>query len=87
MTDESRLKTVKTLGGMLGGAVEAVALQPLDTVKTRLQLSTSKVQAGTITRQIFQQEGFLAFYKGLTPFVTHLVGKYALRFYTNETYR
>lgn len=30
--------TVKAVAGSLGGIVEAVALQPVDVVKTRLQL-------------------------------------------------
>ena len=30
--------TVKAVAGSLGGIVEALALQPVDTVKTRLQL-------------------------------------------------
>ena len=80
-------KTLKTLGGMAGGAVEACALQPLDTVKTRLQLHSGNVGAIQLGKSIVQQEGALALYKGLTPFVTHLVTKYALRFYTNEFYR
>lgn len=81
-------KTLKTLGGMAGGAVEACVLQPLDTVKTRLQLAPGK-SSGAIQmgKQILQQEGGLALYKGLSPFVTHLVTKYALRFYTFEFYR
>lgn len=88
MTDtSSRLKHVKTVGGMLGGAVEALALQPLDTIKTRLQLSSGNAHAFAVGRQTFQQEGFLALYKGLTPFCMNLVSKYALRFYAVETYR
>lgn len=80
-------KTLKTLGGMAGGAVEACALQPLDTVKTRLQLYPGSIGAIQLGRNIVQDEGARALYKGLTPFVTHLVTKYALRFYTNEFYR
>lgn len=87
MMDTSRLKNVKTVGGMLGGAVEALALQPLDTIKTRLQLSNGNVHAFTIGKRTFQQEGFLALYKGLTPFGMNLISKYALRFYSVETYR
>ena len=57
-------------------------------VKTRLQLNhTGRLGMFQMGRSIVQKEGVLALYKGLTPFVTHLVTKYALRFYTNEFYR
>ncbi|OQR92029.1 mitochondrial substrate carrier [Thraustotheca clavata] len=87
-TEERKVsKTLKTIGGMTGGFVEACALQPLDTVKTRLQLSGTKDGAITIGRKIVAEEGVAALYKGLTPFIAHLVIKYALRFSTNEFYR
>ncbi|KAG9416793.1 hypothetical protein AC1031_001178 [Aphanomyces cochlioides] len=85
--DRKVSKTLKTFGGMAGGFVEACALQPLDTVKTRLQLSGTKQGAIEVGRKIVAEEGALALYKGLTPFITHLVIKYALRFSTNEFYR
>ncbi|KAF0695186.1 Aste57867_13993 [Aphanomyces stellatus] len=80
-------KTLKTFGGMAGGFVEACTLQPLDTVKTRLQLSGTKQGAVAIGQKIVAEEGVAALYKGLTPFVMHLVIKYALRFSTNEFFR
>jgi len=80
--------TIKTIGGMLGGAAEAVALQPLDTVKTRVQLRMMPgMGAFAIAKHTVQNEGVSALYKGLTPFLFHLTSKYALRFYINETYR
>ncbi|OQR83912.1 hypothetical protein ACHHYP_14144 [Achlya hypogyna] len=87
-TEERKVsKTMKTIGGMAGGFVEACALQPLDTVKTRLQLSGTKDGAIKIGRTIVAEEGVAALYKGLSPFIAHLVIKYALRFSTNEFYR
>ncbi|ETV88846.1 hypothetical protein H257_00326 [Aphanomyces astaci] len=86
--DERKVsKTLKTFGGMAGGFVEACTLQPLDTVKTRLQLSGTKDGAIQVARKIVTEEGASALYKGLTPFVLHLVIKYSLRFSTNEFYR
>lgn len=85
----------KTLGGMCGGLCEALALHPLDTIKTRLQLAgrqTSlvatqpKVEYKGIVdcaMKISRSEGFFSLYKGLSPFTLHLVSKYCLRFYTN----
>lgn len=79
---------IKTIGGMMGGAVEAVVLQPLDTVKTRLQLSMFPgLGPFGIAQHTIRHEGVAALYKGLTPFVAHLTSKYALRFFINERYR
>lgn len=56
--------------------------QPLDVTKTRLQLDNAGRYRGMIHcgTTIFKEEGALALYKGLTPFITHLTLKYALRF-------
>eukprot|EP00457_Paulinella_chromatophora_P007466 gb/GEZN01007489.1/.p1 GENE.gb/GEZN01007489.1/~~gb/GEZN01007489.1/.p1 ORF type:complete len:307 (+),score=42.74 gb/GEZN01007489.1/:51-971(+) len=78
----------KTLGGILGGLCEATLLHPLDTIKTRLQLSGRKgnpVYKGIVdcTSTIIKTEGVTALYKGLTPFQVHLMTKYWLRFGVN----
>ncbi|CAK9065553.1 Mitochondrial succinate-fumarate transporter 1 (AtMSFC1) [Durusdinium trenchii] len=67
---------------MAGGLAEAVSLQPLDVTKTRLQLDKAGKYKGMFDclRTIAREEGASALYKGLTPFVTHLTLKYALRF-------
>jgi len=79
--------TVKTVGAMIGGALEACCLQPLDVLKTRLQLGGAKATLTNTTVAMFKQEGPRAFYKGLTPFVVHLVTKYSVRWHFNEFYR
>jgi len=73
---------VKAVSGMCGGFVEACSLQPLDVAKTRLQLDHAGKYKGLVhtVRTIGAEEGAAALYKGLTPFVTHLTFKYALRF-------
>ena len=50
--------------------------------KTRLQLDKEKKYKGMFDclRKVSAEEGPKALYKGLTPFVTHLTLKYALRF-------
>jgi solute carrier family 25 citrate transporter 1 len=80
-------KWAKTVGAMAGGAMEAVCLQPLDVVKTRLQLGGAQATLASTARNMLHQEGALSFYKGLTPFVTHLVTKYSVRWYFNEFFR
>mmetsp|Transcript_14182 Transcript_14182/g.40300 ORF Transcript_14182/g.40300 Transcript_14182/m.40300 type:complete len:304 (-) Transcript_14182:773-1684(-) len=76
---------VKTSGAMVGGVVEACMLQPLDVLKTRIQLEGNGL--GKTASTMFRNEGPRSFYKGLTPFVTHLVTKYSVRWYFNEFYR
>lgn len=73
---------IKVLAGSLGGAMEAVLLQPLDVTKTRLQLDSNSRYRNSFlycAKTIYKEEGAGALYKGLTPFVTHLTLKYALR--------
>lgn len=80
--------TIKTIGGIMGGVVEAFALQPLDTIKTRVQLNMMpRMGPIAIAKHTIQHEGISALYKGTTPFLAHLTSKYALRFYVNEHYR
>lgn len=76
---------IKTFGAMTGGVVEACSLQPLDVLKTRMQMSGQGL-AHTFSTTV-KNEGFAALYKGLTPFCTHLVLKYSVRWWFNDTYR
>ncbi|OWZ18641.1 Mitochondrial Carrier (MC) protein, partial [Phytophthora megakarya] len=73
---------VKMMAGMAGGVAEACILQPLDVTKTRLQLDRTGQYKGMVNcgTTIYKTEGGLALYKGLSPFVTNMVLKYALRF-------
>jgi len=83
----------KILGGMLGGLTEALCLHPLDTVKTRLQLSKVRTNAFApykpykgirdCATQIVRKEGILSLYKGLIPFSGNLITKYCLRYGAN----
>lgn len=76
---------VKAAAGSVGGWVEACFLQPVDVVKTRLQLDRSGQYKGMIScgRTIASEEGIRALWKGLTPFVGQLTLKYALRMGSN----
>lgn len=80
---------VKALSGSLGGIVEASCLQPIDVIKTRLQLDRTAsykgiLHCGTTT---VKNEGVRALWKGLTPFATHLTLKYALRMGSNAVFQ
>ncbi|KAL0450997.1 UNVERIFIED_CONTAM: Mitochondrial succinate-fumarate transporter 1 [Sesamum latifolium] len=84
-TSKSIPPYMKALSGSLGGIVEASCLQPIDVIKTRLQLDRSGAYKGIIHcgTTITKTEGVRAMWKGLTPFATHLTLKYALRMGSN----
>lgn len=75
----------KAVSGSLGGLVEACCLQPIDVIKTRLQLDHAKAYKGIwhCGTTVVKQEGVRALWKGLTPFATHLTLKYTLRMGSN----
>lgn len=61
---------------------------PIDTIKTRIQKS-STVGSGyerfkVVTTEIWQKEGFRAFYKGLTPRVLRVAPGQAVTFMVYE---
>ncbi|KAL6003355.1 hypothetical protein ACLOJK_023578 [Asimina triloba] len=76
---------MKAMSGSLGGIVEACCLQPIDVIKTRLQLDRSNAYKGIAHcgSTVARTEGVRALWKGLTPFATHLTLKYTLRMGSN----
>ncbi|XP_047330870.1 mitochondrial succinate-fumarate transporter 1 [Impatiens glandulifera] len=76
---------VKAISGSIGGVIEASCLQPIDVIKTRLQLDRAGAYKGIAHcgTTVVRTEGVRALWKGLTPFATHLTLKYALRMGTN----
>ncbi|KAL4289760.1 hypothetical protein GQ457_14G021210 [Hibiscus cannabinus] len=76
---------MKAISGSLGGTVEACCLQPIDVIKTRLQLDRTGNYRGIVHcgASVSSSEGVRALWKGLTPFATHLTLKYALRMGSN----
>ncbi|KAK9829199.1 hypothetical protein WJX72_004446 [[Myrmecia] bisecta] len=77
------------ISGSLGGVAEACCLQPIDVIKTRLQLDHAGKYKGIYHcgQTVIKEEGVKALWKGLTPFATHLTLKYALRMGTNAVYQ
>ncbi|GES60727.1 mitochondrial carrier protein [Aspergillus terreus] len=65
------LRTIKDLtAGAAGGIAQVLLGQPFDIVKVRLQTTTQYSSALDCAKQIFKNEGPLAFYKGtLTPLI------------------
>ncbi|KAJ8753859.1 hypothetical protein K2173_000113 [Erythroxylum novogranatense] len=76
---------MKAMSGSIGGIVEACCLQPIDVIKTRLQLDKTGTYKGIAHcgSTVAKTEGVRALWKGLTPFATHLTLKYALRMGSN----
>ncbi|XP_020223597.1 calcium-binding mitochondrial carrier protein SCaMC-1 isoform X1 [Cajanus cajan] len=61
----------RLFAGGMAGAVAQAAIYPLDLIKTRLQTCASEggrgPKLGTLTKNIWVQEGPRAFYRGLVP--------------------
>ena len=55
------------VSGGLAGAVAAGLTTPLDVLKTRLMLATTKECAVGVTGRIWREEGAAAFFSGLGP--------------------
>ena len=64
---------------------------PIDTIKTRIQKSTAPGSGyerfKTVTSEIMKKEGFLAFYKGLTPRLLRVAPGQAVTFMVYEKVR
>ncbi|KAF6761121.1 succinate/fumarate mitochondrial transporter [Ephemerocybe angulata] len=82
------------IAGGIAGACEALACQPLDTIKVRMQLSKSGRAPGTKPRgfiatgaYIMKRETPLALYKGLGAVLSGIVPKMAIRFASFEAYK
>ncbi|KAK2656339.1 hypothetical protein Ddye_009391 [Dipteronia dyeriana] len=80
---------MKAVSGSLGGIVEACCLQPIDVIKTRLQLDRTGTYRGIVHcgTTVSSTEGVRALWKGLTPFATHLTLKYTLRMGSNAVFQ
>ncbi|KAE8723993.1 Mitochondrial succinate-fumarate transporter 1 [Hibiscus syriacus] len=80
---------MKAISGSVGGVMEACCLQPIDVIKTRLQLDRTGNYKGIVQcgATVYRAEGVQALWKGLTPFATHLTLKYALRMGSNAVFQ
>jgi solute carrier family 25 citrate transporter 1 len=79
-----------TLIGLVSGAMGPLSNAPIDTIKTRLQKTPGKPgesawsRITAIARDMFRQEGFHAFYKGITPRIMRVAPGQAVTFTVYE---
>ncbi|GAX77843.1 hypothetical protein CEUSTIGMA_g5285.t1 [Chlamydomonas eustigma] len=75
---------VTIIAGIMSGAITAAVINPLDILKTRLQIQRADTlqSPGIIggLRQIVAQEGFRGLYKGLTPSLLALLPTWPVYF-------
>ncbi|KAK7206721.1 mitochondrial carrier domain-containing protein [Myxozyma melibiosi] len=76
--------------GLISGALGPLSNAPIDTIKTRMQREkatrgeSALGRVGRISRNLIQKEGFLAFYKGITPRVMRVAPGQAVTFAVYE---
>lgn len=76
--------------GLISGAMGPLSNAPIDTIKTRLQKmpaqpgETAISRIRTIGRDMFKQEGFKAFYQGITPRIMRVAPGQAVTFTVYE---
>ncbi|KAK3302675.1 mitochondrial carrier domain-containing protein [Chaetomium strumarium] len=79
-----------TLIGLVSGAMGPLSNAPIDTIKTRLQKMPAEVGTTALQRisriagDMFKQEGFHAFYKGITPRIMRVAPGQAVTFTVYE---
>ncbi|KHN99739.1 Mitochondrial carrier domain protein [Metarhizium album ARSEF 1941] len=82
-----------TLIGLVSGAMGPLSNAPIDTIKTRLQKTPAPPGVGAwaritaIAADMFKQEGFHAFYKGITPRIMRVAPGQAVTFTVYEFLR
>nr|XP_019706612.2 cleavage stimulation factor subunit 50 [Elaeis guineensis] len=64
-----KIMCVQATGGVVAGAVASCITTPLDTIKTRLQVSDSKQRqtARQVVKRLIVEDGWKGFYRGLGP--------------------
>lgn len=85
---------VNLIAGGGAGLMEGLCCHPLDTIKVRMQIYKRSADSGVkppgfikTGAQIYRNEGFLAFYKGLGAVALGITPKMAIRFSSYEFYR
>lgn len=63
----------RLLAGGTAGAIAQTAIYPMELIKTRLMTYVHAPSLPTLSKQIWRQEGFRAFYRGLVPSLIGIV--------------
>lgn len=80
---KSNNPVVASLSGAIAGGLEAVAIWPMEMIKTNLQLGTmNKHYNGMLSgfRYHIKSDGFFSLYRGLTPVLMGSIPKAGVRF-------
>jgi len=81
---------LQVVAGGSAGFVEVCIMQPLDVVKTRMQLSSGQHQYRGVFdcfSQMYRREGVLSFWKGILPPVVAETPKRAIKFVVFEQFK
>ncbi|EQL02856.1 succinate/fumarate mitochondrial transporter [Ophiocordyceps sinensis CO18] len=79
-----------TIIGLVSGAMGPLSNAPIDTIQTRLQKTPAELgvsawsRIARISSDMFKQEGFHAFYKGITPRIMRVAPGQAVTFTVYE---
>lgn len=72
--------SVSAFSGSVAGLAAAVAVCPLDVVKTRMQVQLPRKRAFEIIKSIYTESGVRGFYSGLTPLLIGYLPSWAIYF-------
>jgi solute carrier family 25 2-oxodicarboxylate transporter 21 len=75
------------VAGGTAGLTECLIMYPTDVLKTRAQLSTTRLTMVECTRQIIKNEGVGTFYRGISAPLLAEAPKRAIKFATNAQYK
>ncbi|KAI6169630.1 mitochondrial carrier [Pisolithus thermaeus] len=84
MSQRSASTANELIAGSVGGAAQVLVGQPLDTVKTRAQIASSKGPMDILVRTV-RTEGFFALYKGMASPLIGIAGVNSLLFASYAT--
>lgn len=72
------------IAGSLAGVMEHVGMFPLDTIKTHIQASTTKLGFWSTTRRLYRENGLSRFYSGANVIASGCIPAHACYFSTYE---
>jgi len=75
------------VAGAAAGAFSKTVTAPIERVKLLLQLRPDETSVRQVVRDVYQQEGVLAFWRGNTPSVVQKAGNSALNFMLMDWYK